>query len=257
MQQSESGEGASAAASAAPSVEIATSEHLQILESQRVSQEQVAEMPRTLQHPQVDLEDLHSGITTIANTAAHVQQINMGLDQLQAHLAEAYPMTDEERNAIHLPISLEYSDAENCTGDPTSADPSACTKDQTSSILEVGKGGTSTAPNRVPLADACAVLRGLAGRINSPTTISASENRPLASSCIGAPELGSARAGLENVLKDSCGGWEDKYGALKHSYFYADSPKETVGLEAGAASGAELRKATQILKRRLQRGVAK
>jgi len=172
-------------------------------------------------HGILETQSSETDSATIADTAAHVRQISSELDDLQQQLALTYPMTDEEKAACRLPaVSLRPTPFSN--------------------------RGSARGTDRMPylgsalsLADACAVLRGVANR----GQVSAQED-VLQDTLVSNTSFAISVDDLTSEAPSR------KHAAQLRSY---DGAKAT---DAAGNCGAELRKATAVLQRQLRRGVA-
>lgn len=191
------------------------------------------------------------GSATISNTATDVRQIRMGLEDLQAEMALSFPMTEEEKVACRLPWTGFKLESPTTRPLPEQA--------STSSALS--------------LANACAVLRASAkrspiqGQASLPSSMEpGAEKLPslnLASLHQTDVEFSNAMASLPadprllNV--------DGRLPVLRTATDFSDAlrtlapvlPFEGDALKSrpGAGCGVELRKATQVLKLRLQGGI--
>lgn len=173
----------------------------------------------TQDHGLLETQSSESGTATIASTAAHVKQISLDLQELQDQLALSYPMTDEEKAACRLPaVSLQAE---------LRARKSALNE-------EIPYRGSA-----LSLADACSVLRGVAK--HSHAAVQPVDKDSLVNT---APVLDPTLTLTDDALEPP---------ATSNSAKSRNIPDSMEVSAAAGNCGADLRRATQVLQRRLRK----
>jgi len=164
-------------------------------------------------------------LDTIVAAHDRVRQINVGLDDLRAQLEANYPMTEEEKAANRLALRL---------------DSSVAGLDRLSS--DAGKPGRA-----LSLTDACAVLRGAARNTSQFSDADAA----LCSTAVMPSRFDHIDGSEKRLPLSGCNAYAKVFDFEISAY--EQGAEDAIG---AANCGVELRKATQVLKRRLQAGIA-